>query len=34
LNIPATMAVRFKIGKRLKGAAAGSKRKRAKKGEK
>ena len=34
LNIPATVAVRFKIGKRLKGAAAGSKRKRAKKGEK
>jgi DNA-binding protein HU-beta len=34
LNIPATTAVRFKIGKRLKDAAAGSKRKRAGKGRK
>ena len=32
LKIPATRAVRFKIGKRLRDAAAGSKRKRAGKG--
>ena len=34
LKIPATRAVRFKIGKRLRDAAAGSKRKRAGKGKK
>lgn len=34
LKIPATRAVRFKIGKRLRDAAAGSKRKRAGKGRK
>ena len=34
LKIPATKAVRFKIGKRLRDAAAGSKRKRAGKGRK
>ena len=34
LKIPATKAVRFKIGKRLRDAAAGSKRKRAGKGKK
>jgi len=34
LKIPATNAVRFKIGKRLRDAAAGSKRKRAGKGRK
>jgi DNA-binding protein HU-beta len=34
LKIPATMAVRFKIGKRLRDAAAGSKRRRAGKGRK
>jgi DNA-binding protein HU-beta len=34
LKIPATAAVRFKIGKRLRDAAAGSKRKRAGKGRK
>jgi nucleoid DNA-binding protein len=34
LNIPVTTAVRFKIGKRLKDAAAGSKRKGARKGRK
>jgi DNA-binding protein HU-beta len=34
LRIPATTAVRFKVGKRLKDAAAGSKRKRAAKGKK
>ena len=34
LKIPATKAVRFRIGKRLRDAAAGSKRKRAGKGKK
>jgi DNA-binding protein HU-beta len=34
LKIPATAAVRFKIGKRMRDAAAGSKRKRAGKGKK
>jgi DNA-binding protein HU-beta len=34
LKIPATAAVRFKIGKRLRDAAAQSKRKRARKGRK
>ena len=34
LKIPATNAVRFKIGKRLRDAAAGSKRKRAGRGRK
>ncbi len=34
LRIPATKAVRFKVGKRLRDAAAGSKRKRAAKGKK
>ena len=34
LKIPATRAVRFKIGKRLRDAAAGSKRKRSVKGNK
>jgi DNA-binding protein HU-beta len=34
LKIPATNAVRFKIGKRLRDAAAGSKRRRAGKGRK
>ena len=34
LKIPAAKAVRFKIGKRLRDAAAGSKRKRAGKGRK
>jgi DNA-binding protein HU-beta len=34
LKIPATRAVRFKIGKRLRDAAAGSKRKRGGKGKK
>lgn len=34
LRIPATTAVRFKIGKRLRDAAAGSKRKRARRGAK
>jgi DNA-binding protein HU-beta len=34
LKIPATRAVRFKIGKRLRDAAAGSKRKQAAKGKK
>ena len=34
LKIPATPAVRFKIGKRLREAAAGSKRKQAGKGKK
>jgi DNA-binding protein HU-beta len=34
LKIPATRAVRLKIGKRLRDAAAGSKRKRAGKGKK
>jgi DNA-binding protein HU-beta len=34
LKIPATRVVRFKIGKRLRDAAAGSKRKRAGKGKK
>lgn len=34
LKIPATRAVRFKIGKRMRDAAAGSKRKRAGKGKK
>jgi DNA-binding protein HU-beta len=34
LKIPATAAVRFKIGKRLRDAVAGSKRKRAAKGRK
>ena len=34
LKIPATRAVRFKIGKRLRDAVAGSKRKRAGKGRK
>ena len=33
LKIPATRAVRFKVGKRLRDAAAGSKRKRAGKGK-
>jgi DNA-binding protein HU-beta len=33
LKIPATRVVRFKIGKRLRDAAAGSKRRRARKGE-
>jgi DNA-binding protein HU-beta len=34
LKVPATSVVRFKIGKRLRDAAAGSKRKRAGKGKK